>query len=60
MGGGGQRHALADLTPGKRRGAHYKGRWVGPRAGLDGRRKSRPSPVFDPLTVDPVVSCYTD
>jgi hypothetical protein len=33
---------------------------VGPRAGLDGCRKSRPSPIFDPQTVQSVASSYTD
>ena len=32
----GQRQAPADLPPGERPGAHRKGGWVGPRAGLDG------------------------
>jgi len=32
---------------------------VGPRAGLDGE-KILPPPGFDPQTVQPVVSCYTD
>jgi hypothetical protein len=32
---------------------------VGPRAGLDGR-KIFPQPGFDPRTVQPVVSLYTD
>ena len=31
-----------------------------PRAGLDGCGKSRPSPGFDPRTVHPVASSYTD
>jgi hypothetical protein len=30
------------------------------RAGLDGRGKSRPPPGFDPRTVPPVASRYTD
>jgi len=33
---------------------------VGPRAGLDRRGKSRPPPGFDPQTVQPVASRYTD
>jgi len=33
---------------------------VGPRAGLDRCGKSRPPPGFDPRTVQPVASCYTD
>jgi hypothetical protein len=39
---GGQRNTPAALPPGKRPGSHYKGGWVGPRAGLDGCEKSRP------------------
>ena len=39
---------------------HCIGGWVGPRAGLDGCGKSRPQPGFDPRTVQPVASCYTD
>ena len=42
MGVGGQRHAPAALPPGKTRGAHCIGRWVGPRAGMDRCGKSRP------------------
>ena len=60
MGVGGQRHASAALPPGKRPGAHCIGDWVGPRAGLDGCGKSRFRLVFDPRTVQPVVSRYTD
>jgi hypothetical protein len=33
---------------------------VGPRAGLDRYGKSRPPPEFDPRTVQPVASRYTD
>jgi hypothetical protein len=33
---------------------------VSPRAGLDGCGKSRPPPGFDPGTVQPVASRYTD
>jgi len=36
------------------------GGWVGPRAGLDGCRISRPPPKFDPRTVQPVASRHTD
>jgi hypothetical protein len=56
----GQRHALAALYTQERPGAHCTGGWVGPRAGLDRCGKSRPLPEFDPRTVQPVVSCYTD
>ena len=33
---------------------------MGPRAGLDMCGKSRPPPAFDPRTVQPVASRYTD
>jgi hypothetical protein len=42
MGVGGQLHAPAALPPGKRPGTQCIGGWVGPRAGLDGCKKSRP------------------
>jgi len=35
------------FTPRERPGTHYTGGWVGPRAGLDGRKISSP-PGFDP------------
>ena len=56
MGVGGQRHAPAALLSGKTRYTL----WVGSRAGLDGCGKSRPPPEFDPRTVQPVASRYTD
>jgi hypothetical protein len=40
---GGQRHALADLPPGKRPGTHYIGIWLGPGAGLEVCGKSHPN-----------------
>jgi len=43
----GQQHATAALYPQKRSGTHSTGNWVGPRAGLDGRKISSP-PGFDP------------
>ena len=57
---GGQRHAPAALPPGRRTDTHCIGGWVDPRAGLDGCRKSHPTPEFDPRTVHPVASRYTD
>jgi len=42
-----QPHAPAALYPRERPGAHFTGGWVGPRAGLDGRKISSP-PGFDP------------
>jgi len=55
-----QRHPLAAFYPRERPGIHCTGSWVGPRAGLDRCGKSRPPPGFDPRTVQPVASRYTD
>ena len=44
---GGQRHDPAALYPLERPDTHFTGGWVGPRAGLDGRKISSP-PGFDP------------
>jgi hypothetical protein len=60
MGVGGQRHAPTALPPGKRTGTNFTGGRVGPRTGLDGCGKSRTQPGFDPRTVQPVVTRYTD
>jgi len=59
MGLGGQRHAPAAL-PRERPDTHCVEGWVGHRAGLDECGKSRPLPGFDPRTVQPVASRYTD
>ena len=48
------------LYPRERPGTRCKGGWVGPRVGLDGCGKSRRLPGFDPRTVQPVASRYTD
>ena len=55
-----QRHAPAALYPRERPGTHCTCGWVGPRAGLDRCGKSRLPPGFDPRTVHPVASRYTD
>ena len=60
FGVGGQRHAPVALPSGKRPGTQCPGGWVGPLAGLDGCEKSRPLPGFDPRTVQPVASRFTD
>jgi len=60
MGLGGQRHAPAALPPGKRCVPVCVGGWVGPKPGLDGCGKSRLPTGFDPRTVQPVASRYTD
>jgi len=56
----GQRRAPATLYPRERPGTHCTRGWVGPRAGLDRCGKFHPPPGFDPRTVQPVVSRYTD
>ena len=48
------------LYPRERPDTHCTGGWVGPRAGLDGCGKISPPPGFDPRTVQPVASRYTD
>jgi hypothetical protein len=59
MGVGGQRHAPAALPPVKTRYPLYR-RLGGPQ-GRPGRvRKISPPPEFDPQTVQPVASRYTD
>ena len=57
--GGGQHHAPAALPPGKTRYPLY--RKLGVAQGRSGRaRKTSPPPGFDPRTVQPVASRYTD
>jgi hypothetical protein len=59
MGMGGQRHAPATLPPGQTRYPLY--RWLGGPQGRSGRvRKISSPPKFDPRTVQPVASRYTD
>jgi hypothetical protein len=48
------------LYPRERPGTHCTGGWVGLRVGLDVCEKSRPQSGFDPRTVQPVASRYTD
>ena len=48
------------LYPRERPGAHCIEVWVGSRAGLEGCRKSRAPPGFDPRNVQLVASSYTD
>jgi hypothetical protein len=45
--------------PRERPGTHCTGGWVGPKTGLEGCGKSRPSPGFEIRTVQPVASRYT-
>ena len=56
---GGQRHAPAALLPGKTRYALY-GRLGGPQGRSGPVWKISPTPGFDPPTVQPVASRYTD
>jgi hypothetical protein len=48
------------LFPWERPGTHCVGGWVPLGAGLDGCGKSGPPPGFDPQTVQPVESRYTN
>jgi hypothetical protein len=48
-----QRHAPAALPQGKRAVARCIGGWVGPGAGLDGCRKSRPNQDSTPEPSNP-------
>jgi len=48
------------FTPGERPHTNWTGGWVGPRTGLNECGKSRLPPGFDPRTVLPVASRYTD
>ena len=59
MGVGGQRQAPAALPPGKTRYPSYK-RLGGPPARSGRVWKISPPPGFDPRTVQPVASRYTD
>jgi hypothetical protein len=59
MGVGSQRHAPAALPPGKTRYPLYR-RLGGPKGRSGRARKISPPPGFDPQTVQPVASCYTD
>ena len=56
----GQGHGPAALYRRERHGTHCTGGWVGPRAGLHRCGKSRPPPGFNPRTIQPVASRYTD
>ena len=59
-GGEGSASRPGRSLPRERPGTHCTGGWVGPRAGPDRCGKSRPQPGFDPWTVQPVASRYTD
>ena len=48
MGVGGQRQPRPLYPPRQRPGTHCIGGWVGPRAGLDGCEKSRPTGIWSP------------
>ena len=45
---GGQRHAPAALSSGKRHGTHCTGGWVGRRGGLDGAENLSPTGIRSP------------
>jgi hypothetical protein len=54
-----QQQAPAALYPQERAGTHFTGGWVGPRAGIDGRKNLFPTGIRS-RTVQPVVSRCTD
>lgn len=57
---GGRRHALAVLAPGMRPSTHCTGGQIGFRTGLDWYGKMLPQLGFDPRTIQPVASPYTN
>ena len=59
MGVGGQHHTLAALPPGKTQYPLY-GRLGGSQGWFGWVQKISPPPGFDPRTVQPVASHYTD
>ena len=59
MGVGGERHVPAALPPGKTRYALYM-KLGGPQSWFGRVRKITPPLEFDPWTVQPVASRYTD
>ena len=59
VGVGSQRHAPAALPPGKTRYPLYR-RLGGPQGRSGWMRKISPPPGFDPQTVQPIASCYTN
>ena len=59
MGVGGQRYTLAALPPGKTQYPLYR-RLGGPQGQSVWVRKIPPPLGFDPRTIQPIASCYTD
>ena len=59
MGAGGQHHALAALSPGKTQNPLYR-KLGGPRSWSAQVMKISPPPEFNPRTIQPVASPYTD
>jgi hypothetical protein len=55
-----QHQTPAALPPGKKHAAHCKEGWMGPRSLWTGAENLAPPPGFDPRTVQPVASRYTD
>jgi hypothetical protein len=56
----GQRYAPATLPLGKRHGAHFYRKLVRSHSRSEPVGKISPLPVFDPRTVQPVISRYAD
>jgi hypothetical protein len=59
MEAGGQRYVPAALPP-ERLDTHCIGGWVALRASLDRSEKSRSNRIFEPQTLEPLTSRYTD
>jgi hypothetical protein len=57
---GGQLRAPGRFTPGKETGYPFYGKLGGPQVRSGRLRKISPPPGFDPRTVQPVASSYTD
>jgi len=58
---GGKRCPPKPLLPlGKKPSTYCIGGWVGPRTGLDRCGKLASPPGFDPQTIQPIASCYTN
>jgi len=56
----GQRHSSAAVYPRERPGTHSTGGWVGPSAGLQTGAEYLAPTTFDPRSVQPVATRYTD
>jgi len=60
VGVGERHHGLAALLSGNSPSAHFTGGWVGPQHRSGRVKRISPPTVYDPRTVQPVASRYTD